>query len=291
MRTKFIERGEAKNGKVVVDAPKNPYLGLLLRLTGTTDTGETLALSDIGSIRVERNGSQIQAQSFEFFHERTDLKKGYPNTVSGSAATAEDVVAWIPFYKDGLPTVLDVFSKEEVDITLDFNGGTLSTRFGSNSCTWELYGITEQALSERYVLDVRSQNIQRNSSGRAKETLDRQNICALYFEDASDVVDELQVDVDSEIVWDNIDQDIITILTNIAGQVESSGNPLGEINMVETGDIREAYNTNTEVNANFNASGTLSVTIFSVQPSERAQASRQRAQEYLAKKQQKLNQS
>lgn len=288
MRTKFIETGSAKDGKTVVDVPKNPYLGLILRIRGTTDSGETLLLSDVGSIRTERNGNQIQSGTFEFYHERTDLKRGFPLAPTGGAAAAEDIVCWIPFFYNNLPNVLDVQSKEEVDVTLDFDATTLSTRFGSNAVTYELYGIVEEAISEKYILDVRSQNIEKGSSGRFQETLDRPNIAGLILQDPDDDIDEVQFEVDGEIVWDNIDQDVLTIISNLSNQIETSGNELGEINLVETGDIREAYNKNSLLNITFNGAGTLKVTIFSIKESSFVNVSRQRASQFLAKKEKNL---
>ena len=143
---KFIKQGSAKDGTVSINLPANVYAGLILRVRGTTDTAQTLLLSSIGHIRIFRYGEQIQSESFEFYHNYDNLKGGYLPTVTAGAAAAEDIFCLVPFGLPELPNTMNVVSNDEANVKLEFSN--LDTLFGSNACTYELYGYITEDIPE-----------------------------------------------------------------------------------------------------------------------------------------------
>lgn len=271
-QAKFIQSGSAKGAaRVSADLPIGRYAFLALILKGTTDVAQTLDEADVGRIRVQRNGRQIQAESFEFFHDYSNLKGGFP-TRTVPTAGASRIVAFIPFSLHGVPNTLDVRSKEEVDVYLDFDA-VLNTRFGANAATYELYAYEEAFIPETYELQIEEQDIQAAGAGRLDRMLDGVNVGSIFLRDGASIVNTVQVEVDGRTVVDSIDDAFLLDLTNITNRVEASGMGLLEIPIAPTGIIEEAFNRNAEISLDVSGAGTLEVTKLRVMPSSRAEQS------------------
>ena len=283
MTPRFIATGSAKGtARETIDLPVGRYAALLLILKGTTDTGQTLALSEIGRIRIQRGGREIQNEDWEFYHEYSDLKTGWPNSTLPTAG-ATRVAILVPFAAAGLPNSLDVMSKEEVDLFLDFESG-LDTEFGSNACTYEVYGIHAPTQPEVYELHVEQQDQAATAAGRVIDKLSGRNIAALYLKDGGSVVTSLTVQVDDKVIVNEIDDDTLLDLTNMVNKKEATGNTLIELSNVVTGKLQEIANTKVEIDTTFSGSGTLESTKFRAEPSERAAQSAENVKAILAAK-------
>jgi len=259
----FIAQGSALGGAVNLDIPKGKYAGLLIRIFGTTNTGQTLALSDIGQLRVNRHGKEVISESFDFFHCYDDLKGGFLPTVTGGAAAAEDVFCLIPFALPELPNVMNVLTNEEADLRLDFDTATMNTRFGANPCTYQVYGYMTPDIDEHYQLLIREQDVQATGAGRLSDALNGSNLAALYLIDDSDVIDSYSLAVDGSIVVDNIDDDVERAVTSFENSVEAA-NRMAEVNLVRTGNFANAINGVAKIELVFNAGGTVNLTAFQI---------------------------
>jgi len=265
-RLSFIRQGSAKDGSVSVDLPKGRYAGLLVRIFGTTDTGKTLALSNVGKLRVQRNGKEVIGETFEFFNQYSNLKGGLLPTVSGSAATAEDIMCFIPFAIPEMRNCSAFRTNEEADLNCDFDASTLTTQFGSNSCTYQIYGYMMPEIAERYQLLIREQDIQASSAGRITAPLNGKNLAVVYLEDDSDKVDSTSLVVDDVVVVDAIDEDVIRHVTGFENRIESSNvGGLAEMSLIQTGQPENAINGGGSLDLTFNGAGTLKVTVFQIQ--------------------------
>lgn len=272
MKTHFLDSGSAKGAaRVSVDLPILRAAALMLVVKGTTDTGQTLDEADIGRVRINRGGRQIQGETFEFYHDHANLKGGFPTRTVG-AATASRIVAFIPFFVPGLRNTLDIRSKEEVDVYLDFDA-VLNTRFGANAGTYELYVLEAEGTPETYELHVEEQDLVASGSGRLTDILDGENIAQVYYRDPDSVVDQIQLIVDGETVVDNIDDEAILDVTQYENRIESSGIGLLETNLVPGGNIAEGINGNVRINADFSGAGDLEITKFRVLRSRRSEQS------------------
>lgn len=252
---------------------------LMLTVKGTTDTAQTLDEADIGRIRIQRDGDQVQGEDFEFYFDLANLLGGYPHKTAPTAG-ASRITAFIPFYFPGIRNALDVRDKEEVDVYLDFSG-TLDTRFGANSATYQLHAAVAPGIPERYELRVEEQDVVASGAGRYDQNLNGNNIGAIFFRDPSSVVDKLQVQVDDEVAVDNIDDAALLDQTTFERNVESAAGGLIEVNNAPGGSIAETRNQTTELDAEFSGAGTLEVTKFRVIPSARADSSRAAVQNRL----------
>lgn len=283
MTPRFIATGSAKNSaRESIDLPVGRYAALLLILKGTSDTGKTLALEDIGRIRIQRGGREIQNEDWLFYGLYSDLKTGWPNlTLPSAGATRVAIV--IPFSASGLPNALDVMSKEEVDLFLDFDA-QLDTEFGANAATYEVYGIHAPTQQEVYELHVEQQDQAASAAGRLIEKLNGRNIAAVYLKDPGADVTSLSYTVDGKVIVNEIDTDTLLDWTNIRNRKEAVGNTLIEINLVTTGKMQEIANTQTDIDTTFSGAGTLEVTKFRVEPSQRAPQSAEAVKAILASK-------
>lgn len=261
MGLEFIKSGDAKGTRVNIDLPAGRWLFLKLTLFGTSDAGQTLTLADLGDYRIGRNGRQIHGESLQFVHEYADLKAGHPTFVAPQAG-ATRVSIPIPFAIPSAPNTLALGSKEEADLTLEF-GSNLSTVFGANDLSFELYGFSAPDIPEEYELQISQQDISASGATRENEALNKKNIAALYLRDDGSVVDKIQLQVDGETIIDNVTDDDLRDIANLFNQVESAQS-LAEINLTSSGSILEAVNNTSLLEANFSAQGDLGVTVLSV---------------------------
>jgi hypothetical protein len=193
------------------------------------------------------------------------------------------VSAFIPvgYGYDMIPNAMDVRSKEEADMDLQFSDYVANTAFASGA-TWEVYGVVEPALPERYELHVSQQDISANSANRVDETLDQRNVGAALLEDPSDVVNEVGYEQDGRTLPNDIDLEAINDFTDWQNQVESS------ISRVEAFDadglFSNTLNEVTEITVNFSGAGTLSqYVLHTVQHDQQfLEDSRQRAANFRA---------
>lgn len=290
MIAKLIASGSAKAAaRVSIDLPIGRYGSLLLILKGTTDTAKTLALEDIGRIRIQRGGREIINELWEFFGEYSDLKSGFPNLTVPTAGATRVAIA-VPFAASGLPNALDVFNKEEVDVFLDFDV-QLDTEFGANAATYELYGMMAPTQRERYELHIEQQHIVASAASRLLDKLSGRNIAALYLKDVAPAVTSLSLSIDGVNTINEIDDDTLLDITNMANRKEATGNALIEIQNVVTGKIQEVSNNNVEIDVTFSGAGTLEITKFRIEPSGRADQSKAAVNAILASKATQVSQS
>lgn len=258
---------------VSFDAVAGRYIGLLMRLTGTTDTGQTLAPSEVGTVRVQRGGNTIQSRTFEFFHEANDINAGFPEATLPTAGTTE-ISAFIPFFAPRLSNSMEVVNDDELKLFFTPDSG-LSTEFGSNPITFSVYGVIDTQIPEVYELHVRSQDISETSSGLKTHTLSTNNCAALYLE--STVVSTIQIDTDDRTVVNTIDLDVMNVWGNMEFRIEASGNNLVPFVLGSGRSLGSYLNESVQIYPNFTGSGDLKVTILSLQPSPRGRVAMSQA--------------
>lgn len=263
MGYRLLKTGSAKGGASVNDyMPKGMYNALVLIVKGTTDTGQTLTKNDIGRIRVEYEGEELQGRDFAFYHDYTDLMGGHPAAATGSVASPERILAAVPFAHPGYPNTLDVERPDQAVYYLDFDS-ILDTRFGSNDASYELYGLELPEIPMTYQLLVRQQDIEAAAAGRPDRTLRLGNVGSLYLRDPSSVVGNVQVTVDGDLVVNNIDSEFLLDVTNLERRIESSGQDLKEVLIAEGASIEETLNKNIDMQVSFSGTGTLDITALS----------------------------
>ena len=282
MDLQFIESGSAKGAaKPRIDVPVGRLGALMLVLKGTTDTGETLAPADVAdAIRLKRNGRQIQAESFRFLHEYADLKNGFPTQTTPQQGDTR-IVAFLPMGVSAFPNSMEVRSKEELDLEIDFNA-TLDTRFGSNAATYEVYSLLQPAVPERYELNIREQNIQANGGGRLNGQFDARNVAGIYLEDVDDAINTVAIEVDGEVVVDTVDDQALLDVTKLTNAIEATGFSFAELVSPSGTSLQEVVNENTEYDLDFSGAGTAAFTLFTVsRQNSPVQQSAQSVQRFL----------
>jgi len=245
------------------DAPAGRFIGVFCLLTGTTDTAQTLAADEIGTLSIQRNGTIIQSRSFEFYHNWMDLHRGFPEATLPTAG-ATSIVCFIPFYVPRLPNSMEVRKDDELKIILNPDSG-LSTEFGANAITFEVFGIEDKLIPEIYELHVRSQDYTASSTGKKTITLSIDNIAMMYLE--STVVSTVQLDIDDRTVLPSIDLDVLNYWANAEYQIEATGNSLVPVPTGSRSMLGSYLNTSSLLYPTFSSTGDLDITLCSIQPS------------------------
>lgn len=240
--------------------PAGNYSGIRLTLTGTTATGETLALEDIANVFVNHvNEGQIVRADFGFLNIWQNLKGGYPPTVSGTAETAERVVATIPFGDPRFPNTLQLNNDREASFKIEFKSA-MATKFSGSSATVRVDLIKANDVSQDYFYIIDSQNQQAQGAGQITDTITGANIVGLYLQENSNV-SSVTIRQDSETVVDDTPFGVLRDQTNIQNRIESSGQQFVEVRPV--GFTRESTrNRSTTLNTNFSSSGTMELYKF-----------------------------
>lgn len=286
--TKFIETATVTGGtSFSIKMPPGRYLGVLMRLRGTTDTAQTLALVDIGTIRVERLGSQVIGRSAEFFYDYTERFGGFPAAPTGNAATAEDVCWIVPFMAYGIPNSMEVLTQSELVLYMD-PLSTLATRFGANPISLDVIGITDDEIPESYQLRIISQDFVTTAASQIiRERLLAQNIVQVCFDDTGADISTIQLEVDDKIVAQRMDDTIYTFLNDIYLRTEAAGNPLTVLPTAGGGDLGSYVNQNAILEITAAAAGTIPITVVFAEksPQERAKTSWARVQSLKARNQ------
>lgn len=261
-KRKFIQQGDAKGGPVSIDVPQGKYAGFLIRIFGTTSAAQTLLNADVGMIRINRDGKEVIAETFDFFHCYDDLKGGFLPTATGGAAAAEDIYCFVPCSLPELPNVMNVPNNEQVDLKLDFTAN-LPLRFVALPCTYQVYGYLTEDIVEAYQLLIREQDVQAAAAGRLAEMINGKNLASLYLIDAGGILNSFSLSIDGQIVVDNIDDVVERAITAFENRVEVA-TTLVEVNQMRTGNFQNAINGNTELELIFSGAGTVNITAFQV---------------------------
>lgn len=240
--------------------PAGNYAGIRLTLVGTTATGETLGLDDIGNVFVNHvDEGQIVRAGYGFLNSWQQIEGGFPPTVSGTANSAERVVATIPFGDKRFPNTLQLQSDREASFKVEFNPA-MATRFSGKNPTLRVDLIKSNDVSQDYFYIIDSQNQQAPASGAITDTITGANIVKMYLKENANV-DSITLRQDDQTVIDNTPIAILRDQTNIENRVESAGQEYVEI---KTSGITRAStrNASTTLNTQFSASGVMELYKF-----------------------------
>lgn len=266
--------------------PAGRYSAVHVTLTGETVAGETLSLDDIGQVVVNHSQKgQLVRADMGFLNSFTQIKGGFPPTVSGEAESEERVVFRVPFGTKTFPNVQDVPDDNTLSIKFEFNNA-MATRFGANAVNVRVDMIEELDVAQTYDLKLQSQNQQAQSSARTTDTISGKNLVALMVRDAGGVLSEVNLTVDGETVVDNTPIGVIRDETNIHNRVEASGQPWAEILVAENPVKESTENSSSSLAMQFSGAGTVDLYKFNFDWLSREQRQRNisKIDSFLARK-------
>jgi len=275
MKTEFIATGNPLvNPRQVINLPPNPYSFLLLKITGKNADEAEITKDDFCRIRITRNGEDLHNWLYGKYHRYTDLKGGHPIEISG-AGDEFSFVCQIPFFVSGVPNVLDVQGNNEVDVDLDFNGILTALADPPVEINWQLIGVISESVVESYQLRIFEQNIQSGAAGRVTEEMANPRNVAFYFTDKDAAVNRIDLLRDG-IPVANLNDDVLTALSNIVNRVEAAGIGLTEINCAAEGSLRAAIGKNYKFDVDFTGAGILEIGRFQVDFNKNIEIARNR---------------
>lgn len=257
MDSKKIRNFNAQNGDQFNSQPGRHH-GITLIFTGTNDSGQTGALSDLGSVQINRDDRQIVNASIQDIGLMNDIRFG---SVLFSSTTASDFTAavFIPFFisdedDDKFQNALNIVEDDELNIEY-VPGSNQSTVFTSLDCA--VYADME-AYNETYEHRLLRDNETEGSSVASKPyNINKPNVAALYLVDPSDVVTLVELEQNGRAAfspqsWDKLEND--TLRKN---KLETSSFDMVELQLFSKGNRGSAVNRDTILRVTTSGGGTI----------------------------------
>lgn len=264
MERKFIGSfNPLDNPTYDVRIPVGPWSKFLVRYSGTTASGETAVLTDFGTVTLSRSGKPKQTWDVDFMNQYDNQKLGYVRTVSGSAATAEDVEAWVPLGLPGVPNIMNFITNEEGVLKFSVSS-TFATKFASATDTKvEVWGYIDRLTAETYELLIEQWNVTVNGATTLPQIITN-NIAGFYIDDqGSSILTSLNATLDGQNVLDNIAKSILLDDTNANNLLSASQN-LIEVNFVRNGNLNYARNNTANLSWYLSGSGSVKNTVLRI---------------------------
>lgn len=233
------------------------YSGAHVTIIGSTVEGQTLGLDDLGQVVINHSQKgQLVRADMGFLNSHTQIKGGFPPTVSDAPERAERVVFFVPFGTETFPNVQDVPDDNTLSIKFEFNNA-MATRFGANAVNVRVDMVEEMDVAQTYDLYLQSQNQQAQGAARNTDTISGKNLVALFLRDSGNVVNQLNLQVDGETVVDNTPIGVLRDQTNIHNRQETAGQLWVEILVAERPVKESTENGSSSLATEFSGAGTV----------------------------------
>jgi hypothetical protein len=159
--------------------PEGGVKGLFVRFSGTNAAGVAATLADLGNVRVNLKGTDIDNATFNYFSLYNNLKWGVAEFTSVVAGTLAASI-YIPFHQpDDNSNCLIVANQNDGYIQLQFPALVAAL---VASGTVEVYVIPSRGSNSYLSLHLQ-QNIQAGGAGSTKQSLTSFNIANVYVVD------------------------------------------------------------------------------------------------------------
>jgi len=205
-------------------------LGFLYTISGTTASGQTLTVADLGRLVVDIYDDQRINVPTGFFHSWSRIHRGTIDGPTGNAATAERLSLFVPMFVPGAgPNTIPILEKEAVEADFQHDQSTLGTRF-TGTPTANARAVYVDRIGSNYIPEYKKSTLQFTSATDLDESFTQGNIPGIYIREAegntnSDIIDRIDVTVDNQTVTRQVSDEEIDDLSTILAQTESPVEP------------------------------------------------------------------
>jgi len=243
-------------GSVLFYLPAGHYSRLIVRMSGTNATGQTLGETDLGRITITHHNEEIfNITPYELIH-RANLVEGYPES-SSSAGSSFAYSVPVPFrVKKDNKNSLPVVANSTYFALQNYNTSKVS------SGTIEVYGVYGEPYN-LYVPVIKDKAYSPTASGTYIDVLPQINIAELYLRHDANFGD-LQVKRDGTTIVQG-SETAIKAFSQLINNVEST-EALVDIVSPRTDVLSENFNRYTELTFEVNAGGTYTFSYVAVLP-------------------------
>lgn len=234
--------------------------GVWLILSGTNSTGVTGALSNTGSVVINRDSRQIVNAKVSSLANMNDIRFG-SNIFSSTEASTFLASAYIPFFesdKDDQPFQNALAIVDDAELNIEWvPDGTVDATFDDLS----LKVFSElAAYSEKYEYRILRDNQTEGGAVAGKPyQLNKNNVTGLFMEDPDDVVDLVQLEQNGRTVFSPQDWDILTAATMLENQIEASTFDMIRLQCFSNGNLGSAPNRDTVLYLTTSGAGTVEI--------------------------------
>jgi|SaaInl8_200m_RNA_FD_contig_31_2908302_length_1376_multi_5_in_0_out_0_2 hypothetical protein len=260
MKSQLFKSGDPiADGRTVFYAPVGQYLGFTIRVTGTADTGKTIAAEDFGNLQLIRNGGTLQNTSLEFLSLYGNAKGGYSEAESAEAG-AFSFTFFVPCAVAGQPNAMHVTEQNELQFDIDW---AAALDVEAASARYDISGLPTESVPENYEVKILRQDAIGAAAGTETHNLTGQNIQSIFFRDASAKVTRLAIEVDGQIEYTGTVA-YLKALTSMANKVEGALLAVSELSLNPSGDLLEGVNGVVGMQITYSGAGTLEIWKISI---------------------------
>lgn len=239
--------------------PAGKYRGFLLRFSGTNQTGQQLAASDLGTIRLSRGGRQVMYASID----RIQVLNGFDFGAVESSSTAGDAFAFTAYIPASLPGDENIFFVSDEQTFMAWVGGSNVNNTVIASGTLEVYGDTADGI-QAYELGLWDYDLSYSGAGTYAEKIPYENIARLLIENDAQL-GRVTVNRDGE-TFISADDDALVAYTNLFTKTETYDSSISYIlaELRKSGALEETLADDVRLELILNGSATLQCLVASV---------------------------
>lgn len=240
--------------------PVGKHKGFLIHYTGTANTGETVAASDLGYVRLLVGSKEFQRIDIDRLIEINGMKGGIVDTTS-NAGGSFSFTAILPqaVFGDDL-NCLTVGDSD--DIVLELNDFYNSTKMASGSVV--VYSIPSPLGEQYYYLKLGHHDFNCVAGLTPHKVQGWENVWEMFLENDSSM-DRIGIFVDGEQVG-NPTREALIAYTHFINQIESWDASISYLDVLlpQTGQLTEALSDDIQLQPEFSSAGSLKTVIFAV---------------------------
>jgi hypothetical protein len=257
----FLDQVDPTAGSEVGTLDPAPTIGVKLTLEGQTASGQTLSLDDVAdALTFRRDGVPFSSESFRFWNEVSRLWFGDVDAPTGNANSQERAVAFVWFYQPEIVQALRV-EPDNLRYNMQFNSSALSTRFSSDpTVKIEQVTVKPGELPELYTPYCLQDDLQLSGAGFDTDTIEEPNTTRLFFEDESNLVEDVRIEVDGRTEFENADFQDMNDQARLFNRVETGTPPYVEYTTISAVGQASVFNSRVAYQVQSSGAGTLEVT-------------------------------
>jgi hypothetical protein len=195
--------------------PKGTYRGLLFKFAGTNQSGKTAAITNFGTVRVNRKGTDIANVDTDLLWGFNSVEFGFPQ-FSSTTGGAFNAAFYLPFAAPWDANSGAFFGDGEAFVQLQFSYFNLVQ---ITDGTVEIYAIEAPQVAS-YLWLMLQRNVAVGGAGQVVQTLDLRNISALYIQNNSNVTNYL-ISADKNVLV-NASDTALLYETNMFSAIEAA---------------------------------------------------------------------
>lgn len=255
-----MRRLDSKNilaGPAIMEVQPGQYGAYMIRVTGTNQAGQTLAIANLGTVTCRIKGRPFVSVSAAALQTMNNIDLGFIESAS-AAGGAFTFSMFIPASSIGDGNIFDVAEVDQATVEIDLSGVTAVIVL---SGTVQLFGLVQEG-SQMYLREMFGQMPTIAASSIDDVYLKYDNVSAVYIVTPTNV-DRVQVSKDGQTVVDATSGDL-QAASNADNRHEAAFTAGYKMDLNRSGSIGEGLSDNIKLTVSTGAGGVFAGTIVAI---------------------------